>query len=548
MRCASRFLGVGEPGRRPVLPDARRRVPARGGRRARRRRRAAGRRWRTCGSPTAALPGARATGWRGGRRRARARRPRGPRAARRGQELSRPRAPARGRLRARRPTPSSCPADHEQVAAVLPPAPRPGWRSCRSAAARASSAAWSRCAGASPAVVALDLRGLDRVAGVDRRSLTARARARAGRLPEARPALDAQGLTLGHFPQSYEWATIGGCVATRSAGQASTGYGRIDELVSRCAARARQATSPRSPRPRAPPGPTCASCVVGSEGDARGHHRRPRCASGRRRGRARYEGWFLRDVRGGRRGAPRARAERAQRPTSRGCPTRTETRMSLALAGRGGLKAPRRRRRPARARLRRRLPGDPRLGGRRRTMWRRRAPAPRRWRAARAGCRSAARPGEAWAPGASPGPYLRDDLLDRGVMVETLETAATWTALLGLHAAVRGALPTRCARGTPRSSCATSRTSTRRAPRSTSRSGRQDAETRAPSGPRRSAAAGDAIAAAARRSPTTTRRARPRAVDARPRTAPLGARALRAVKDGARPRRDHEPRENCCRL
>ena len=35
----------------------------------------------------------------------------------------------------------------------------------------------------------------------------------------------------GHFPQSFEWATVGGCVATRSAGQASTGFGRIDENV-----------------------------------------------------------------------------------------------------------------------------------------------------------------------------------------------------------------------------------------------------------------------------------------------------------------------------
>ena len=38
-------------------------------------------------------------------------------------------------------------------------------------------------------------------------------------------------MTLGHFPQSFEYSTLGGWVATRSAGQASTGYGRIDELV-----------------------------------------------------------------------------------------------------------------------------------------------------------------------------------------------------------------------------------------------------------------------------------------------------------------------------
>ena len=49
--------------------------------------------------------------------------------------------------------------------------------------------------------------------------------------PEAERRLASEGVTLGHFPQSFEYSTVGGWVATRSAGQASTGYGRIDELV-----------------------------------------------------------------------------------------------------------------------------------------------------------------------------------------------------------------------------------------------------------------------------------------------------------------------------
>ena len=65
---------------------------------------------------------------------------------------------------------------------------------------------------------------------MDRTSLTARLDA--GLLgPEAERRLGEEGLTLGHFPQSFEYSTVGGWVATRSAGQASTGYGRIDELV-----------------------------------------------------------------------------------------------------------------------------------------------------------------------------------------------------------------------------------------------------------------------------------------------------------------------------
>ena len=81
-----------------------------------------------------------------------------------------------------------------------------------------------------PAVISLDLRRLDRLLGVDHTSLTATFE---GGLfgPEAERKLAAEGLTLGHFPQSFEYSTVGGWVATRSAGQASTGYGRIDELV-----------------------------------------------------------------------------------------------------------------------------------------------------------------------------------------------------------------------------------------------------------------------------------------------------------------------------
>ena len=49
--------------------------------------------------------------------------------------------------------------------------------------------------------------------------------------PEAEALLAEHGLTLGHFPQSFEYASIGGFAATRSSGQSSAGYGRFDALV-----------------------------------------------------------------------------------------------------------------------------------------------------------------------------------------------------------------------------------------------------------------------------------------------------------------------------
>jgi alkyldihydroxyacetonephosphate synthase len=61
-----------------------------------------------------------------------------------------------------------------------------------------------------------------------------------------------------------------------------------------------------------------------------------------------------------------------------------------------------------------------------------------------------ARPGEAWLRGRFAAPYLRDHLLDRDVMVETLETATTWSNLGTLYAAVGGALrESLTGRGTP---------------------------------------------------------------------------------------------------
>ena len=80
----------------------------------------------------------------------------------------------------------------------------------------------------------------------------------AGRRPRRRSARS--GATLGHFPQSFEEATIGGFAATRSAGQASSGYGRFDEMVTalELAAPGRPAANARRFR-TPPPGRRCAS-------------------------------------------------------------------------------------------------------------------------------------------------------------------------------------------------------------------------------------------------------------------------------------------------
>src|SRR5260221_164398 len=121
-----------------------------------------------------------------------------------------------------------------------------------------------RLRGAHQRLISLDLGALRDVA-VDRRSLTARLGAGL-RGPEAEAALAREGLTLGPFPQSFEYATIGGFAATRSAGQASSGYGRFDALVSsvRLIAPAGELRTLETPHTAA--GPSLRELVVGSEG------------------------------------------------------------------------------------------------------------------------------------------------------------------------------------------------------------------------------------------------------------------------------------------
>ena len=79
-------------------------------------------------------------------------------------------------------------------------------------------------------VVTVDLKALDRVLEVDRESLAARIQA--GALgPGLERQLGEYGLTLRHFPQSFEFSTLGGWIATRSGGHFATLYTHIDELV-----------------------------------------------------------------------------------------------------------------------------------------------------------------------------------------------------------------------------------------------------------------------------------------------------------------------------
>lgn len=296
------------------------------------------------------------------------------------------------------------------------------------------------------AVVAMDMSRMNRVLEIDADSMTVTVEPGITG-PELERALASHGLTLGHLPQSFARASIGGYVATRSAGQASTGYGRIDDLVQgvRAACPAGDLSLGRWPASAA--GPDLLRVVVGSEG-AFGVitqvtlRVRPVPAV------KRYEAWAFPNFDAGL-AAFRAFAHEGALPDVARLSDPDETRAALALTGPSGLEG-----RVSRGFVALRGGRTPCLvvlgweGSV--TTVRHRCRLTRRV-ARRAGGRPLGRRGgESWRRHRFDGPYLRDTLLDHGVCVETLETAAPWSSLRPTYDAVRSALvETLTGQGTP---------------------------------------------------------------------------------------------------
>lgn len=155
------------------------------------------------------------------------------------------------------------PADAEQVAAVL--------RVCHEARVPVTPMAGrSGVCGASVPVfggVSLDTCALRGVTDIDDTSLVATVGA--GTFgPDLEATLATQQLTVGHWPQSMALSTVGGWVACRGAGQYSTRYGKIEDMVAGLqvvTAEGRQITTGGA-GPRAAMGPDLTQLILGSEG------------------------------------------------------------------------------------------------------------------------------------------------------------------------------------------------------------------------------------------------------------------------------------------
>jgi alkyldihydroxyacetonephosphate synthase len=258
--------------------------------------------------------------------------------------------------------------------------------------------------------------------------------------PMLEALLAARGLTLGHTPQSWEQASIGGYVATRSAGQASTGYGRSDDMVEsvRLAAPAGEWRVGHSPASAA--GPDLLGVIIGSEG-ALGVITEVDLRVRTLPGAHSYEGLMLPSFEAGIE-MFRALTQSGHTADVMRLSDEQETQTSLLMSAPSGLAG-----RALDVYLRRRGI-DPERGALvifgwedidQRTINARRSAA---WKVMR---RSGAvsltgRPGESWRRHRFMGPYLRDSLIDAGYLVETLETSTRWSGLTSLRDSIHTAL------------------------------------------------------------------------------------------------------------
>lgn len=116
-----------------------------------------------------------------------------------------------------------------------------------------------------PGVVSLDMRRLDRVIEIDRESRAARIQA--GALgPILEDQLRPEGFTLRHFPQSFEFSTLGGWIATRSGGHYATLYTHIDDFVESLRVVTPSGIAETRRLPGSGAGPSPDRAFIGSEG------------------------------------------------------------------------------------------------------------------------------------------------------------------------------------------------------------------------------------------------------------------------------------------
>lgn len=272
------------------------------------------------------------------------------------------------------------------------------------------------------AVVSLDLLRMDQLLEVDPVSMTARLQP-GMRGPQAEAALAGHGLTLGHFPQSFEFASVGGFAATRSSGQNSAGFGRFDQMVVGLRVATPLGELRLGTAPANAAGPDLRQLVLGSEGTLGVITEvtvRVRAVAAE----TAYEAWLFGSFPAGQ-AALRRLAQHQLLPTVIRLSDEAETALNLASQSDVGGQAP---------------GGCLMIVGHEGAAVAGRQAAVAAELADLGGSPLGAERGRAWVEGRFHAPYLRDSMLDAGVLVETLETATFWSHAPRVYAAVRAAL------------------------------------------------------------------------------------------------------------
>jgi alkyldihydroxyacetonephosphate synthase len=296
--------------------------------------------------------------------------------------------------------------------------------------------------GAQHAVIALDLARLAGLLAVDANSLTVSVAA-GTRAPMLEAWLAEHDLTLGHYPDSFEFASIGGCAATRSVGQASSGYGRIDDAIQGVRLATPRGEMTAAALPASAAGPALRELIVGSEG-VLGVITGLLLAVRTRPAQLSYEGVVFEDFDSAVEALRVAVQDRATPDVVR-LSDEPQTTLTLAAGEADGRRAP-----LGRALLRSRRGVLAIVGweGQREAVARRRLHTMTLLERG-GGSSIGTTAGRAWAASRFATPYVRDELIGRGVLVDQFETAGSWSALKPLRIAVGSAITTAlAARGT----------------------------------------------------------------------------------------------------
>ena len=277
------------------------------------------------------------------------------------------------------------------------------------------------------AVITLNLRRFDALHWLD--EVSGEAELGAGLTgPEAESLLGERGFSIGHFPQSFRFASIGGYAATRSSGQGSAGYGRFNDMVRGMRVVTPAGTLDLGRAPASAAGPDLRELFAGSEG-VFGVITRVRLRVHPVPEATRYEAWSFPDF------ATGAAALRAVTQTGTGATVvrlsdEVETGINLATTHSIGEQS-----------ITGGCMGVTVFEGTAAHAESRHAET-RAVLLAHGGTSLGETPAKAWETGRFDAPYLRDSLLRAGALCETLETATTWSNVPTLKAAVTEALTT----------------------------------------------------------------------------------------------------------